>query len=481
MDDFYKDKHEDSAPDSVYSYSYKDRERSRTVHEGDYNADRDSYSQNHFQQGRTDETYSYYDASGHSDYGEPKHQKRRGRRGSKHAEFGVLIVKCAVLAVVFGLVSGGIFYGINRLSGSKTPEIASGQESTPAKIENTAVNTGTAEDKSVVVSDVSGIVDNVIPSIVAITNMSQTEYYNMFGQSQIYDSESCGSGIIVSDDEDYLYIATNNHVVAGAQSLTICFYDDTTVAAKIKGTDASSDLAVIAVRKKDMESDTLKSVKVASVGDSDGLRVGQPAIAIGNALGYGQSVTTGVISALNREVTTTDQSTGDTTTNELIQTDAAINPGNSGGALLNIKGEVVGINSIKYSDTNVEGMGYAIPAATAKPIIDELITRQAVDGSKSAFLGISGVDVTDEVSEAYDMPEGLYIAQVSQGSAADKAGIVKGDILTSFDGHKIRSMKSLDEQMQYYSAGTTVEVVVQRANNGRYVEKTISVKLGSKK
>ena len=304
---------------------------------------------------------------------------------------------------------------------------------------------------------------------------------NWFGQTEIYDSESCGSGIIVSDDEKYLYIATNNHVVADSKSLTICFFDNKTVAAEVKGTDEDSDLAVVSVKKSDLEEDTLGKVKVATLGDSDALKAGQSAIAIGNALGYGQSVTTGVISALNRAVTVTDPSTGNTTTNELVQTDAAINPGNSGGALLNIKGEVIGINSTKYADTDVEGMGYAIPMATAQPIIEELITREKVDKSQSAYLGIAGVDVTEEVSEAYNMPEGVYIAQVAEKSAVDKAGIRKGDILVSFDGHKIKSMENLENQLQYYSAGTEVEIVIQRADDGEYVEKKINVTLGSKK
>lgn len=202
--------------------------------------------------------------------------------------------------------------------------------------------------------------------------------------------------------------------------------------------------------------------------------------AIGNALGYGQSVTTGVISALNREVTTTDSADGSSVTNELDQTDAAINPGNSGGALLNMNGEVIGINSVKYSDTDVEGMGYAIPMATAQPIIDELITREKVDESKSAHLGISGVDVSSEVSKTYNMPQGVYVIQVSQGSAAEAAGIVSGDIITKFDGHGINSMTSLQNQLSYYSAGTKVDVTLQRSENGKWVEKTISVTLGSK-
>lgn len=484
MDDFYNNNREDTS-DSTYSYNYRDREHNRTVHEGDYNARRDenrySYESRNEYQNTGRQNYDYgnpYRKDAYSGFRrEPEKHSRRGRKGSG---FGIRILKCAVLAAVFGLVAGGVFQGVNYIAGKNSKNSASAEEVVPQKLENTATST-VVEQQSVVVSDVSGIVEDVMPSIVAITNMSQTEYYNWFGQSRVYDSESCGSGIIMSDDDEYLYIATNNHVVAGATSLTICFFDDTTVAAEVKGADADVDLAVVSVKKEDLESDTLASIKLATIGDSDILKAGQPCIAIGNALGYGQSVTTGVISALNREVTTTDSETGEFMANELVQTDAAINPGNSGGALLNIKGEVIGINSIKYSDTDVEGMGYAIPMATAEPIIDELITRKAVDENQSAFIGIVGVDVTSDVAEAYNMPEGVYIAQISAGSAAENAGLLKGDILTAFDGHSIRSMEALEEQLQYYSAGTVVDVVIQRANNGIYEEQTISVTLGNKK
>lgn len=487
MDDLYNNGKENTS-DSTYSYNYRDRDRNRTVHDGDYNARRDENNYYYGEQNENQKTqsgnYSYENVYGNtsytSHYNGPTGRKARRDRKNGESGFGVKLIRCAVLAAVFGLIAGGVFQGVNYAVGANSKNSAAVQESEPQKLENTATNKAVTE-QPVVVSDVSGIVENVMPSIVAITNMSQTEYYNWFGQSEVRDSQSCGSGIIVSDDDDYLYIATNNHVVAGANSLTICFFDDATVAAEVKGTDADSDLAVVSVKKKDLGSDTLSQVKIATVGDSDALKVGQASIAIGNALGYGQSVTTGVISALNREVTTTDSQTGESTTNDLIQTDAAINPGNSGGALLNVSGEVIGINSIKYSDTDVEGMGYAIPMATASPIIDELITRQVVDEAQSAYLGIVGVDVTSDVARTYNMPEGVYIAQISAGSAAQKSGLLKGDIITVFDGHSIGSMDALEDQLQYYSAGTTVDVVIQRAANGEYKEQTISVTLGSKK
>ena len=338
----------------------------------------------------------------------------------------------------------------------------------------------TAISSSYVATDVSDIVDEVMPSIVAITNVSQTEYQSFWGQSKTYESTSCGSGIIVSQDKEYLYVATNNHVVEGANSLTVTFANDDTVSAEIKGTDPSTDLAVVKVALSSIKDDTMSAIKVATLGSSDTLKVGESCIAIGNALGYGQSVTTGVISALNREVSVSDSSSSTNYTAELIQTDAAINPGNSGGALLNTAGEVIGINSVKYSDTSVEGIGYAIPMDTAKPIIEELITNEKVDESNSAYLGIAGVDVTSDVAKTYNMPTGVYVAQVMEGAAAEQAGIQKGDIITKFDGKDVTSKEELFSNMQYYAAGTTVDVVIERSSNGQYEEQTISVTLGKK-
>lgn len=409
---------------------------------------------------------------------------------SGNGGFGRKLLTCIALALVFGLVAGGAFRIMagnqNKAVVSETQEKSPEIEQTPtADAEPAAAQEteNTQESQSVsagTVTDVSGIVENVMPSIVAITNMSQTEYYTWFGQTQTYDTESCGSGIIVADDDECLYIATNNHVISGAATLTICFSDDSTVAAEVKGAAENADLAVVSVKKADLSAETLSQIRIATRGDSETLKVGEPAIAIGNALGYGQSVTTGVISALDREVTISDSETGQSITNELIQTDAAINPGNSGGALLNIRGEVIGINSVKYTNTKVEGMGYAIPMATAGPIIDSLISREVVDEAQSAFLGIVGVDVTEEVSASYGMPAGVYIARISEGSAADQAGLRKGDILTSFDGHTIASMDDLEEQLQYYAAGTTVDLVICRVSAGEYMEQTVSVTLGSK-
>ena len=408
----------------------------------------------------------------------PKPEKKKRER--KPGGFGKQLAKCAALALVFGLVAGGVMTGVNYASGKifGTTNASNVQASLTTGDDSTVQPT--AISSSYVATDVSDIVDEVMPSIVAITNVSQTEYQSFWGQSKTYESTSCGSGIIVSQDNEYLYVATNNHVVEGANSLTVTFANDDTVSAEIKGTDPSTDLAVVKVALSSIKDDTMSAIKVATLGSSDTLKVGESCIAIGNALGYGQSVTTGVISALNREVSVSDSSSSTNYTAELIQTDAAINPGNSGGALLNTAGEVIGINSVKYSDTSVEGIGYAIPMDTAKPIIEELITKEKVDESNSAYLGIVGVDVTSDVAKTYNMPTGVYVAQVMEGAAAEQAGIQKGDIITKFDGKDVTSMEELSSNMQYYVAGTTVDVVIERSSNGQYEEQTISVTLGKK-
>lgn len=405
-------------------------------------------------------------------YEEPKKEKKPKKK------FGITLAKCAALALVFGLISGTVFYGtglvFQKASGNNKPETvvqpAATGGSTDGKLTTTSKNVST------VVSDVSQVVEEVMPSIVSITSLT-VQQYNTFWGTMSQETPGAGSGIIVAQTEDELYIATNNHVVAGASELTVCFVDDTTVAAQVKGTDPTSDLAVVSVSMSDLSPDTLNAIKVATLGDSEGVKVGEPAIAIGNAMGYGQSVTVGYISALNREVSV-EATDGTIVTNALIQTDAAINPGNSGGALLNIKGEVIGINSVKYSDTQVEGMGYAIPITTADSIINDLITREKVDESNLAYLGLHGVDVTDEVAKSYNMPKGIFVDQVVEGSAAEQAGIRRGDIITSFDGRSVNTYKTLLERMQYYAAGTQVEIVLQSAEGGEYVERTVNVTLG---
>lgn len=439
-------------------------------------------------------SYSYVNREGeeqqrqfYTAYDTPKKKEKR-RKEKKQKEkrsqgFGVVLGKCAAVALVFGLVGGTVFYGTGYVFQQAAGTDKLEEQEAPR---NTAVNnsnklTTTSTGTKAVVSDVSEVVDNVMPSIVSITNLSvqEMDVPFWFGESYSQEVPSAGSGIIVAQTDEELYIATNNHVVANATTLTVSFADGESISAEIKGTDASTDLAVISVPLDSIPADTLNSIKVATLGESTSLRVGEPAIAIGNALGYGQSVTTGVISALDREVTVTD-SENRPITNSLIQTDAAINPGNSGGALLNINGEVIGINSVKYSDMDVEGMGYSIPISVAEPIINDLITREAVDDTEAAYLGVSGVSVTEEVSENYNMPRGIYLTQVMEGSAAEKAGIRPGDILSSFDGRAVTSMEQLAERMQYYAAGTEVEVELNTAEGGEYVARTITVTLGKK-
>lgn len=387
------------------------------------------------------------------------------------------LTKCAALALVFGVVGGTAFSGASYFMNQYFPEsevTESSKSAAVTKIQptSTAVNVNS--------TDISDVVDEVMPSIVAITSMSQQEVLSFFGQGQIVENESSGSGILVNKDETYLYVATNNHVVEGATALTVQFSDETTAAATIRGTDPSDDLAVVQVALSDLSEDTLNTIKIATIGDSDQLSVGNPAIAIGNALGYGQSVTTGVISALGREVTFQDETTGETISSSLIQTDAAINPGNSGGALINVDGEVIGINSSKYSDTSVEGMGFAIPMATAKPILEDLIANGKTTTTGSPYLGIYGVDVTEDVSEQYHMPEGVYVAQVVDGSGAAEAGITAGTIISKVDGEDVNSMEELKELIAKYKVGDVVTVTVQIADNGGYVEKEISVTLTNK-
>ena len=416
------------------------------------------------------------------------------------------------LAVVFGLVAGLVFQGVN-LTTERFLETDTEQKNQVETAQLTKETTADSKDtqNSVVSSEVTGSVASVaktaMPTVVAITSVSIQEipYYFGFGFSsrstQQYSSEGSGSGIIVGENDDELLIATNNHVVSGATTLNVCFMgsdvvsaeqetaetaaDDSAdinvedaVSAKIKGTDESNDLAVIAVAKADIPQDTLSEIKIAQLDTSDDLEVGEQVVAIGNALGYGQSVTSGWISALNRTI-----STDDMTGSGLIQTDAAINPGNSGGALLNMKGEVIGINSAKFASNAVEGMGYAIPISKAQPILEDLMsreTRDKVDSSEASYLGINPLDLSAEVTAMFDMPEGVFVSSVSTGEAADNAGIRKGDIITGFDGQTVTGRDDLNDKMKYYAAGETVDITIARAQNGQYVEQTVQVTLGSR-
>ena len=426
--------------------------------------------------------YSSYEISSNS----PKAPQKK-----KSSGFFKKMLICMALGLIFGGFGALGFFAVNlatrTLSGDAGQAQAQTQErvtTTTATVEAVAgngqeevANTLEQSDVTVEAMDVSDVVNEVMPSVVSIVNQSTQEAMTFFGQVQEYETESSGSGIIVGESDSEILIATNNHVADAADTLSIQFIDGTTAEAKLKGSDSNVDLAVVAVPLDEISEDTKDAIRVATLGDSSALAVGEPAIAIGNALGYGQSVTTGVISALDREITIDD------ITRNLIQTDAAINPGNSGGALLNMNGEVIGINSAKFSSSMVEGMGYAIPISDARPIIDDLMNRairEKVAFGEESYLGISGVDVTEEVSQTYSMPIGIYVAQALEGTAAESAGLKKGDVITKFDGQTVTSMADLQDILAYYPAGTTVDLVIQRATDDEYQEQTVSVTLGSK-
>ena len=443
-----------------------------------------------------------------------KPHKPKTAHGGGNGGFGKKAATAVALAVIFGL--GAVFQGVNiaadkyRDNNSSSTQI--GKTETVTGTEKSTDGSSTESSVKSIVAEsgtVAGVAQATMSSIVAITSVSVQEIPSFFGYgTRQYQSAGSGSGIIVGENDSELLIATNNHVVSGATTLTVCFAGgdvvgaeeetqamasgdsitdssdssvdvNNAVSAKIKGTDEENDLAVIAVEKSDIPEETMNEIKIAQMGSSDDLVVGEQVVAIGNALGYGQSVTSGWVSALNRTISTED---GDTS--GLIQTDAAINPGNSGGALLNMKGEVIGINAAKYADSQVEGMGYAIPISKAEPILEELMNRETrdkiEDTSKVGYMGIKAADLTTEAIQMYNMPAGAFLTEVTPGGAADKAGIKKGDIVVKLDGQKVSGKNDLVDKLQYYESGETVEVVIARANNGEYKEETVEVTLGSK-
>ena len=443
---------------------------------------------------------------------DPKPEKRPSSKKEKKESrgFGSRLVSTVVLAAVFGLVAGLIFQGVNVITGkySKTQTVPIGTTDTVPDTTAEAETNKKEDLENIVASSgtVAGVAQAAMPSVVAITSVSIQEipsffsYYGFGYGMQEYPSTGSGSGIIVGENDDELLIATNNHVVEGATTLSVCFIGndvvgaeketqslasgdgdidvENAVSAKIKGTDPDNDLAVVSVQKSDIPEETMNEIKIAQIGSSDDLLVGEQVVAIGNALGYGQSVTSGWISALNRSVMMSDG-----TSSDLIQTDAAINPGNSGGALLNMRGELIGINSAKYADNAVEGMGYAIPISKAQPILEELMnrkTREKVDASKAAFLGVTVIDLSDEATKMYNVPSGAFVTEANGGRAAAAAGIQQGDIIVKLDGQKVSGKSDLVEKLTYYEAGEVVEIVIARANDGEYVEKTLDVTLGSR-
>lgn len=404
---------------------------------------------------------------------EPKKTKKQG------GYFRKAMVSVS-LGLFFGLFAGIGFYAVQQGTGmlkTGTDTAVVGEVASEAATESSQSTPQLATNVTYVESDVSDVVEKVMPAMVSIVN-NFTETANVFGQQYTQEEAASGSGIIVGKTDDELLIVSNNHVVESADTLTVTFIDGSEAQAQVKGLDSDMDLAVIAVSLNDLSDDTKNAITVATLGSSDDLKLGEPVIAIGNALGYGQSVTNGIVSALNREITLENGSTG-----TFIQTNAAINPGNSGGALLNMNGEVIGINSNKIGGTAVEGMGYAIPITSASPIIADLMERQTrtkVAEDEVGYIGISLQEVTSQISQMYNMPEGIYVVSVEEGSAAANAGIMKGDIITKFDGSSISSYSDLQKTLQYYAAGDSATITVQRPQNGEYVSIELNLTLGSR-
>lgn len=427
-----------------------------------------------------DNTGSSYQYGGQYSQQDPQpHKEKKPRKKMPKA------VAVTGLALLFGVVSSAAFLTSNII-GERILGLDDSSQSTSTSSKTVNSNATLSQTSSVITSDVSDIVDKVMPSIVSITNMSVEEVQSFFGGVTQQTSESAGTGIIISQNDTELLIVTNNHVVEGSDTLTVTFDDATSVEANIKGTNSEYDVAVIAVPLDSIPNDTMDAISVAALGDSTSLKVGEPAIAIGNALGYGQSVTTGVISALNRSVSETDSQTGQTVESsaKLIQTDAAINPGNSGGALVNASGEVIGINSSKLIGETVEGVGYAIPISDVSDLIQELMnqeTKTKVDEADQGVIGITGMDVPAEYSEQLNMPNGVYVTEVSPNGGAAAAGMTRGCIITAINGTSVDSMSALQEQLQYYAKGETVTLTIQvPQTNGEYAEQSVEVTLGAK-
>lgn len=502
---------------STYRYSYKNGEGEST-HSGDYYESKNTQSgaensssygnaQDGYQQaGQTawqsnqaeqNNGYQYsgyqnnnYQNSGYqnTNYQNVNHQNQNGKPSKKEkgqSSFGRKILITVACAVVFGVIAGVCFNGINYVSNrilgtpSETIQLEKTTEGDQANKEEEATRQPAAT--KTVTNDVSSITEQSMPAVVAITSTTQgADYYDLFGQYyQGQDTTSCGSGFIVGQNDKELLIATNNHVIDGAKTISVQFIDGEIYEATEKGSDSTNDLAVVAVKVSDVKKTTMNQIKIADLGDSNEAKVGEMVIAIGNALGYGQSVTVGYISAKDREITETSENGQTQNKIKAIQTDAAINPGNSGGALLNMQGQVIGINSAKIADSSVEGVGYAIPISVATPIIDELMNREVLSDEEKGYLGISGRTVSQE-AVAYNVPYGVYVIEVSEGGAADKAGIKSNDVITAINKMEVTTIESLQEKVNAYRKGTKVEVTIQRSSDGKYVEKKITVTLQGK-
>ena len=478
---------------------YEENNTNSNTNSAGYNASNASNTTSSYDatNGQKTQEYFYYAAGQPTQNAyQPNHNKvKKEKKGIGFVQRAAI---CVALGIIFGLTAGCAFaiptYLANRataqLSSSQTPEVTAPAQPTVPSLDTTTngiANSANATASSSGTANVELIASNCLPSVVSITNKGVSEVRTMFGNYQ-QEYESSGSGIIIGENDTELLIVTNNHVISGSNELSVIFsYDEDSddpavVSAKLKGYDSDKDLAVIAVSLKDLSDDTLSQIKVATIGDSSSLQLGQEVVAIGNALGYGQSVTTGIISALNREVSVSTAE-GETITNKLIQTDAAINPGNSGGALLNMKGELIGINSVKVASSNVEGMGYAIPITDVQDIINELMlkeTRDTVSADEQGYIGIAGTDVSSDISSTYGIPVGVYVNTVYENSPAAAAGIQKGYVITKFDGSTVKTMAELKGLLTYYKNGETVNVICQVQGANGYEEKTVSLTLGTK-
>ena len=485
-------------------WRYSDHTGNGEQHRGEEDADahqeegwRDPWS------GRGRNDYSDYSAGSSRRDRKARKNLDQDHRVKRPRRSGIQWASVAAMAVVFGLIAGLVAYGVNYIgnrihpvyssasAGEKTDTPNHSGKDASDETENVTASSGTAltpdiastgKDQEMSVAEVASA---AMPSLVTISTMSVEEMQSFFGGTQKYQVQGAGTGVIIGENDSELLIATNNHVIEGATQVSVGFVDESVISAQIKGFDEDHDLAVVAVKLSDISDDTMGQIRVATVGDSDKLVLGQQVVAIGNALGYGQSVTSGYVSALNRSLQLSD-GTNTFNSDGLIQTDAAINSGNSGGALLNMKGELVGINEAKRSgngsQASVDNVGFAIPMAKAEPILEDLMnenTRTRLDDDERGYLGITCADVTSEYSQIYNMPEGVCVTSVVSGGPADQAGIRKGDVITKFDGKSVTSYSKLENRLKYYSSGEEVSVVIQRASGSSYKEQTVKVTLGT--
>ncbi len=449
--------------------------------EQNYNENRST--EYHYTGEQLDQTTGYQSGGYQSNAYQTPHQNPK--KAKKPLSMGKKWAIVIAMALVFGLVAGSTMVGVNAVG-----SLVFDREDKTAQLQQTEIagNAGTTGQTEGNTGTVSEVAANAMPSLVTISTMTVEEMRNFFGGTQQYEVQGAGTGVIVGENDKELLIATNYHVVEGASSLSVGFIDEHSVEAAVKGSDVNNDLAVVAVKLSDIPDDTMEQIKIATIGDSDTLQLGDQVVAIGNALGYGQSVTSGYVSALDRDLTltygdgTTIQSTG------LIQTDAAINSGNSGGALLNMKGELIGINEAKSSGSSsgasVDNIGFAIPIDKAQGSLQEMMnmeTRERVDADQASYIGIRGGDVSSEAIQLYNVPAGVVVTDVVENGPAADAGIEAGDIITELDGRTISGMSQLQQTLEYYAAGEKVDVVIQRSGDNGYEAKTVSITLGAAK